>query len=262
MQEKGVSVFVVVLLSIALCVVVAIGAWKYGVLASDKEIEKREAEAANKYENVVVDRTLANEKIDTLKYILGYVVSDNTNIFKDRINNGEFIKNKDEEFKYVWMLDVMLNKNIVIFNINQYGKEETGITSIDVNDFIVSYKKALGVTYLFDQNSLPEGFYYNEEDNRIYGSTPTSWNVGNIIMKFSKLTKKDSVYTLTINVLNINYDEENMEQDILDKRLEDYQVISKYDSFDYDSDYIMYKLNISFVKTDGNYAVKSIVATE
>ena len=262
MQEKGVSVFVVVILSIALCTVVSIGAWKYGMIVSEEKIEEQEKLAANQYDSIEIDKALAYEKIDTLKYIVGYVVSDNTNIFKDRINNGEFIKNKDEEFKYVWMLDVMLNKNIVMFNINQNGEDETGITSIDVNDYIVSYKKALGINYLFDQNDLPEGFVYNEANNRIYGATPTSWNIGNIVFKFDKLIKKDSVYTLSINVLNISYDEENMEQDILDKRLEDYQNISKYDSFDYDEDYIVYKLNISFVKTDGNYAVKSIVATE
>ena len=183
MQEKGVSVFVVVILSIALCTVVSIGAWKYGMLVSEEKIEEQEKLAANQYETIEIDKALANEKIDTLKYILGYVVSDNTNIFKDRINNGEFIKNKDEEFKYVWMLDVMLNKNIVMFNINQNGEEETGITSIDVNDYIVSYKKALGINYLFDQNDLPEGFVYNEANNRIYGATPTSWNIGNIVFK-------------------------------------------------------------------------------
>ena len=75
MQEKGVSVFVVVILSIALCTVVSIGAWKYGMLVSEEKIEEQEKLAANQYETIEIDKALANEKIDTLKYILGYVVS-------------------------------------------------------------------------------------------------------------------------------------------------------------------------------------------
>ncbi|MBQ8659932.1 MAG: hypothetical protein IJ475_03760 [Bacilli bacterium] len=262
MEEKGVSIAVVVLLSVVLCVIVAVGGFKYGELNSEKEIIAEQEALANQYETIEIDKVLANEKIETMEYILGYVVGNYNDMFNDRINNGEFIRDKDEEFKYVWMYNVMLNKNIVLFNIDQNGKEVTGATSIGVNDFITSYKMALGVNYVFDQNDLPDGFVYSEANNRIYGATPTGWTMGNIIFKVDNLIKKDSLYTLTVNVLKVDYDEEGLEQDELERRLSDYEEISKYDCLDYDNYYVVHKLIISFVNNDGNYAVKSIVASE
>ena len=154
-------------------------------------------------------------------------------------NHNKILNDVEERLYFAYSYAITLDDVSIVKDINSNGEKEIGAYGVSKYDLIKIYKK------LFNED-INRFYNLTEKDNMIYGKISNFHSDTGIILKANSFTRKGDIFTLNIDCLYLS---------IIDA---DYKDLLKYDTVDYDNDYIKYKLIMNLDRIDNNYIIKEI----